>query len=198
MSDEADEQADDTQEKDSPQNDTGKVGVSRRTLLGGAAGIGIGSILGVGYAVLSDSTPGRTIEPVEPNDDGEATVGELHYILENSGPEHSQLDVTQVRYFGDDNTIKVSYRTGVRTVEEVQPQRQHVREVGQIVRMYATYVSQNGEKGAIVQAHIENPSEAANQPDGYVVRREWVQKFNSDEWSANRTLNKVLGTGYQD
>jgi len=67
-----------------------------------------------------------------------------------------------------------------------------------MTRMFAEYVSQNGEKADIVHAHIENPSEPANQPDGYLVRREWIKKFNSNEWGGNRVINKVLGSSYTD
>jgi len=185
-------------ENDPQSDDSGLLGVSRRTVVVGAAGIGLGSVLGVGYAVLGDSTPGRAVEPQEPDDDGEATLGELHYILENSGTENARLDVTEFRYYGDDETIEISYRTRADEVEDVPPQRQHVREVGQMVRMFATYVSQNGEKGDVISAHIENPSEPANQPDGYLVRREWVEKYNSGEWDGNETLNTVFGSSYTD
>jgi hypothetical protein len=174
------------------------IGVSRRTMVVGAAGIGLGSIFGVGYTVLGDSTPGRSVEPTEPDDDDEATLSEFHYILENSGAENARLAVTEFRYYGSDDTVEISYRTRAPEVEDVPPQRQHVREVGQMTRMYAEYVAQNGDEADVVHAHIENPSEPANQPDGYLVRREWIEKFNSGEWSGNRTLNKVLGSGYTD
>jgi hypothetical protein len=183
---------------DGNRRDDSTFSVSRRTLVVGAAGIGLGSVLGVGYTVLGDSTPGQAIDPQEPNDDGTATLGELHYILENSGEENSRLDITEFRYYSDDETIELSYRTRAPEVEDVPPQRQHVREVGQMTRMFAEYVSQNGEKADIVHAHIENPSEPANQPDGYLVRREWIKKFNSNEWGGNRVINKVLGSSYTD
>jgi len=198
MSEDDGESSSDGPPTGSESDDSGSLGISRRSMVVGAAGIGLGTVLGVGYTVLGDSTPDRSIEPAEPDDDGEASLGELHYILENSGPEHSQLDVTEFRYYGDDETIKVSYRTRADDVEDVPPQRQHVREVGQMTRMFSEYVAQNGEKGAVVHAHIENPSEPANQPDGYLVRREWAEKFNSGEWDANKTLNTVLGSGYTD
>ena len=200
MSEDDGEAAGESPGGDAAGGDDGSFGISRRTAVVGAAGIGLGSVLGVGYTVLgatNDSEP-QTIQPQEPNDDGEASLGELHYILENSGPEHAQLDVSEFLYFGGDDSIKVTYRTRAPDVEDVPPQRQHVREVGQMTNMFAEYVSQNGDDGRVVHGRIENPSEPANQPDGYLVRREWVEKFNSGEWDANRTLNKVLGSGYTD
>jgi hypothetical protein len=173
-------------------------GVSRRKVVAGAAGISLGSVLGVGYAVLNSSSPGRSVKAQEPNDDGEASLGELRYILENNGPEHSRLDISRFQYFSDDDNIEITYQTRAGSVDDVPPQRQHVREVGQMARMFAEYVSQNGEDGEVVHAHIENPSEPANQPDGYLVRRGWIKKFNSGKWSPNRTINKVLGSGYTD
>lgn len=190
----------DPSESDPGGDDGGSLGISRRTIVVGAAGIGLGSVLGVSYALLgdSDSNQTRTIEPEQPDDDGTATLAELHYILENSGTENARLDVTEFVYFPDDATVKISYRSRTGEVEDVPPQRQHVREVGQMVRMYAEYVAQNGDKADVVHAHIVNPSEPAEQPDGYLVRREWVQKFNSGEWDGNKTLNTVLGSGYTD
>lgn len=190
----------DPPDSDSVGDDSGRLNVSRRTLVAGAAGIGLGSVLGIGYAVLGGSDPEQTrsIEPEKPDDDGTATLGELHYILENSGAENARLDVTEFVYFPDDATVRVSYRSRTGEVEDVPPQRQHVREVGQMVRMYAEYVAQGGEKADVIHAHIVNPSEPANQPDGYLVRREWVEKYNSGKWDGNRTLNKVLGASYTD
>ncbi|GAA0274476.1 hypothetical protein [Halobacterium noricense] len=181
-------------------DDAGPLGISRRTMVVGAAGIGLGSVLGVSYAVLGGSNPDqtRTVEPAEPDDDGTATLGELHYILENSGAESGRLNVTEFVYFPDDSAVRVSYRTRAGEVEDVPPQRQHVREVGQMVRMYAEYVAQGGDEADVVHAHIENPSEPAEQPDGYLVRREWVEKYNSGEWDGNETLNTVFGSGYTD
>lgn len=200
MSEDDGSAATDPTESGPGESDSGSLDISRRTMVVGAAGIGLGSVLGISYTVLGDSERGqtRTVEPQEPDDDGEATLGELHYILENSGAENGRLDVTEFRYYGDDETIKVSYRTRADEVEDVPPQRQHVREVGQATRMFAEYVAQNGGDGDVVHAHIENPSEPAEQPDGYLVRREWVEKFNSGEWDGNETLNTVLGSGYTD
>ncbi|WP_353633725.1 hypothetical protein ABSL23_10690 [Halobacterium sp. NMX12-1] len=190
---------------DSPGSDGGDdstLGLSRRTIVVGAAGIGLGSVLGVGYAVLGGSNDGdqqtRTVEPEEPNEDGTASLAELHYILENSGAENARLDVTEFVYQRDEAAVRVSYRTRADEVEDVPPQRQHVREVGQMVRMYAEYVAQSGDEADVVHAHIENPSEPAEQPDGYLVRREWVEKYNSGEWDGNETLNTVFGSSYTD
>lgn len=190
----------DTPGSDSGGDDAGSLGISRRTMIVGAAGIGLGSILGVSYAVLggSESDQTQTVEPEEPDEDGTATLGELHYILENSGTENARLDVTEFVYSSDDATVRVSYQTRADEVEDVPPQRQHVREVGQMVRMYAEYVAQDGDEADVIHAHIENPSEPAEQPDGYLVRREWVEKYNSGEWSGNETLNTVFGSSYTD
>lgn len=190
----------DTAPAGSGDGDDSVLGVSRRTVVVGAAGIGLGSVLGVGYAVLggSDEPQNRSIEPKQPNDDGKASLAELHYILENSGAENARLDVTEFVYQPDEDAVRVSYRTRADDVEDVPPQRQHIREVGQMVRMYAEYVSQGGEKADVVHAHIQNPSEPAEQPDGYLVRREWVEKYNSGEWDGNETLNTVFGSSYTD
>ena len=172
--------------------------LSRRMFLAGLGGIGVGTVLGVGYGFLGNTEDGRAIEPTEPNEDGEATLAEFHYILENSGEESSRLDVTQFRYFPDDDVIYVTYQTAATTDGDVPPQRQHVREVGQMVRMFTEYVTQNGEKGAVVHAHIENPHEPSEQPDGYLVRREWVEQFDAGELSGSEIINQVLASAYTD
>ncbi|NIB99368.1 hypothetical protein [Halobacterium sp. R2-5] len=181
-------------------DDTGPLDVSRRTMVVGAAGIGLGSVLGISYAVLGDSDPNqtRTVEPTEPNEDGTATLGEFHYILENSGAENARLDVTEFVYSPDAAAVEISYRSRTEEVEDVPPQRQHVREVGQMARMYAEYVAQDGDEADVVHAHIENPNEAAEQPDGYLVRREWVEKYNGGEWDGTELLNTVFASGYTD
>ncbi|MUV59278.1 hypothetical protein [Halobacterium sp. CBA1126] len=185
---------------DAGADDGGVLDVSRRTMVVGAAGIGLGSVLGVGYTVLGDDEPGgtRTVEPEEPNDDGTATLAEFHYILENSGTEAARLDVTEFRYSPDADAVEISYRTRAGEVEDVPPQRQHVREVGQMARMYAEYVAQDGDEADVVHAHIENPHDPAEQPDGYLVRRDWVQKYNSGEWDGTKLLNTVFASGYTD
>ncbi|MCG1002951.1 MULTISPECIES: hypothetical protein [Halobacterium] len=200
MSEDDDSTPSDPPESAPEGDDEGPLGISRRTVVVGAAGIGLGSVLGVGYAVLggSNGNQSRAIEPEQPDEDGTASLGELHYILENSGTEGARLDVTEFVYYSDDDTVRISYRTRAGEVEDVPPQRQHVREVGQMVRMYAEYVAQGGDKADVIHAHIENPSEPAEQPDGYLVRREWVEKYNSGEWDGNKTLNTVFGSSYTD
>ncbi|MFW6003559.1 MAG: hypothetical protein ACOCPT_03970 [Halanaeroarchaeum sp.] len=183
---------------DPPADSGGGLPVSRRQLIAGIAGIGVGSVIGVGYALTGDSGAGQEIEPVEPDDDGEATLAEFHYILEESGPEEGRLDVTRFRYLEEDDVIAIDYRTGADEVDDVPPQRQHVREVSQVIRMFSEYVAQNGDRGRMVHAHIENPSEPAEQPDGYLVRREWVQQYNDGDLSGSDTVNKVLASGYND
>lgn len=183
-------------------DDGGLVGVSRRKLLAAGAGIAVGVGGGIGYSVLTRSKPGTAISPSEPNDDGEASLGELHYLLENQGDASVNLDVTDFRYFSDEDEIEVTYTTRAGSVEDVPPQRQHVREVGHLTRMYAIYVEQDGvegeAKGKRVHAQINEVVERVEQPDGYYVKREWVEKFNNGEWSANRMINTVLGAAYYE
>ncbi|WP_259517253.1 hypothetical protein [Halanaeroarchaeum sp. HSR-CO] len=187
-----------SQSADPSADSGGGLPVSRRTLIAGIAGIGVGTAVGVGYGLMGDSADGREIAPTEPNDDGEATLAEFHYILEESGPEEGRLDVTRFRFFDEEDVIAVNYRTRAKEVEDVPPQRQHVREVGQMIRMFSEYVAQNGERGSVVHARIDNPSEAAKQPDGYLVQREWIRQYNAEEFSGAEIVNKVLASGYFD
>jgi hypothetical protein len=173
------------------------LGVSRRTVVAAGAGIGLGAVLGGGYAVLGSSSPGRSIEPTEPDDDGEASLAELHYILENSGPEDARLDVTEFRYHGDDgdDLIAVTYDSRAASSEDVA--EQHLREVEQAMFMYSEYVRQDGnnsedEQGSVLVATISDP--APSQADGYEIHREWVRRYNSGQWSGSRTLSAILGT----
>ncbi|MFW5924224.1 MAG: hypothetical protein ACOCSP_01345 [archaeon] len=173
--------------------------LSRRLFLAGLGGIGVGTAIGVSYGFLgTDEEDGRAIEPEEPNEDGEATLAEFHYILENSGEENARLDVTEFRYFPDDDVIYVTYRTRASDDGDDPPQRQHVREVGQMVRMFTEYVTQNGKEGSVVHAHIENPHGPSEQPDGYLVRREWVRQFADGELSGSDIVNQVLASAYTD
>jgi len=185
-------------ETDGGGSDDDFFGVSRRTLVAAGAGIGLGAVLGGGYAVLGSSSPGRSIEPTEPDDDGEASLAELHYILENSGPEDARLDVTEFRYHGDDgdDLIAVTYDSRAASSENVT--EQHLREVEQVMFMFSEYVRQDGnnsgdeEQGSVLVATIADP--APSQADGYEIHREWVRRYNSGEWSGSRTLSAILGT----
>ena len=194
---------DDSTESESPSADENgdeyeSSFLSRRMFLAGLGGIGVGTIIGVSYGFFANTEDGRAIEPTEPNDDGEATLAEFHYILEHSGEESARLDVTSFRYFPDDDVIYVTYQTDATTDGDVPPQRQHVREVGQMVRMFTEYVTQNGEKGTVVHAHIENPHDPSEQPDGYLVRREWAEQFAAGDLSGSEIINQVLASAYTD
>ena len=160
--------------------------------------MGVGSAIGVGYALLGNEVKGRAIEPEEPNDDGEASLGEFHHILENAGAENGRLDVTEFRYFSEEDVIHVSYESQASEEGDNSFRRQHLREVGQVIAMFSEYVAQGGDQGKVVQTQIEQAGEITDLPDGYFVWREWVRKYEAGEWNDSRIINRVLESEYTD
>lgn len=171
--------------------------ISRRHIVGGVAGIAVGGVVGTGYALLGDDGGGgQSISATEPDDDGEASLAELHYILENSGPENARVNVTGFRYYEGDDVIEITYESSADSSDDVS--QQHLRELEQVMFMFAEYVRQDGnngdEQGSVLRATISNP--APSQAEGYEIRREWVRKYNADEWSGSRTLSVIVETEY--
>jgi hypothetical protein len=124
-------------------------GVSRRGLVAAFGGAGIGSLVGVAYfggflgggGGDGGASGPRQITATAPNDDGEASLAELRYLL---GPIESReftLDVTGFAY--EDGVVDLSYRSGAADQSGYDRWRYHLNELGQVAWSYGQYVAAN-------------------------------------------------------
>ncbi len=118
-------------------------GVSRRGLLAAGAGAAVGGGAGVLYfGGWLDGGGGSTqVEAQEPNADGQATLGELRYLLESWDGRPTTLDVTDFTY--EDGVVDVAYRSAAEDQSGYQRWRTHLTEVGHVLWSYAQYVDNN-------------------------------------------------------
>ena len=80
---------------------TDGASLTRRHVVVGAAGAAVGGAGGVAIfsdGLFSDAGGTSSIEKQEPNDDGEASLGELHWLLEENPQTEYTVDVTQGTY----------------------------------------------------------------------------------------------------
>jgi hypothetical protein len=123
-------------------------GVSRRGLLAAVGGAGVGGVAGVVYFgdVLGGGGGGGGDGPTEitaqaPNDDGEASLEELRYLLESVEEREYTLDVTGFTY--DDGVAGLTYRSGAREQSGYDRWLYHRNELGHVAWSYGRYVAAN-------------------------------------------------------
>jgi len=126
---------------------TDGASVTRRHVVVGAAGAVVGGAGGVAIfsdGLFSDSGGTSSIEKQEPNDDGEASLGELHWLLEENPQTEYTVDVTSFQYEGD--VIDVRYESRAKAQSGSDRWRWHLNELGHVIRSFATYVASDGPK----------------------------------------------------
>jgi len=129
-------------------------GISRRGLVAALGGAGVGGAAGVVYFgdVLgggggdggdgSGDADGPTeITGQAPDDDGDASLGELRYLLESYDDRQYTLDVTGFTY--DDGKVDLSYRSKASDQSGYERWRYHLNELGQVAWAYGQYVATN-------------------------------------------------------
>lgn len=152
----------------------------RRTVI---ATFGAGLL--AGCAGLDGSGTGaRTITPVEPDDDGTATLGELRYLLsDNEVDRYENLDVRRLVRRGD--TVELTYASTAADVNEF------VGEMGTVAALYAVYVGNGGTTDRLTVT-VEPSYEG--QPTSFAVETDWVRAYNNDTMSGQALVNRVLRT----
>lgn len=126
---------------------TDGASLTRRHVVVGAAGAAVGGAAGVAIfsdGLFSGSDGGTTVEKEEPNDDGEATLGELRWLLEEDPRTEYTVDVTSFKYQGE--VIDVRYESSAREQSGSDRWRWHLNELGHVIRSFATYVASDGPK----------------------------------------------------
>lgn len=119
--------------------------VTRRNVVVGGAGAVVGGVAGVATfsgGILGKSTGPRSVSKRAPDDDGEATLGELRWLLENHPESEYTIDVTAFEF--DDGVIDVRYESGAKTKSGTDRWKCHLNELGHVIDSFATYVASDG------------------------------------------------------
>lgn len=126
-------------------------GVSRRGLMAAVGGAGVGGVAGVVYFgdVLGgggggggDGGDGSTeITGQAPDDDGDASLAELRYLIESYEGRQYTLDVTGFTYA--DGSVDLSYRSAAAEQSDYERWRHHLNELGHVAWAYGQYVAAN-------------------------------------------------------
>lgn len=124
-------------------DDTG--GLTRRGLVAAVGGAGVGGTAGVLYFgdVLGGGGGGTTqITAQEPNDDSEASLGELRYLIESYEDSEYTVDVTSFTY--DGGVIDVRYESAAADRSGHDRWRRHLGELGHVAWAFGLYVQSDG------------------------------------------------------
>ncbi|MFT4957238.1 MAG: hypothetical protein ACI9PP_000329 [Halobacteriales archaeon] len=124
---------------------TDRASLTRRQVVVGGAGAALGGAAGVAIfsdGLFSNSDGTTTIEKEEPNDDGEASLGELYWLLEEHPQTEYSIDVTNFQYEGD--VIEVRYESKAIDQSGSDRWRWHLNELGHVIKSFGTYVAGDG------------------------------------------------------
>ncbi|WP_267639494.1 hypothetical protein [Haloarchaeobius amylolyticus] len=152
-----------------PQDDTS---ITRRRLLAGgaaAAAFGLAGCLG------GDSQ----VEPERPNDDGEGSLGELRWILE----EQYSMQVTSMT-FGD-GRVDLTYQSQATSRGESR------EEIGAVISAYGLIVAHDG-PSEVLRATIED--RFAEQATSYQIQASWVKRWRNGDMSDSLVAQRVFNT----
>lgn len=126
-------------------------GVSRRGLLAAAGGAGVGGVAGVAYfgdvfgggggGDGGDGSGQAEVTGRAPDDDGDASLAELRYLIESYDGRQYTLDVTGFTYA--DGSVDLSYRSTAAEQSDYERWRHHLNEVGHVAWAYGQYVAAN-------------------------------------------------------
>ncbi|QRY26359.1 hypothetical protein [Halobacterium sp. BOL4-2] len=121
------------------------------------------------------STTTTEITSTEPTDDGEATLGELRYFLED------RLDVETFQYDGTD--IIIEY------LQESKQRSDYVDSVSIVTFEFAAHVELGG---AGEQVTARTVDEFGDTETVYYIQRDWVVEYNQDEDVTDTDLLKKV------
>jgi hypothetical protein len=157
--------------------DGGGFDVSRRKMLVGGLGVFVGA--GVGATATFAMSDPNQIRAQEPNSDGEGTLGELRWILE----EKHGLSVTGMMREAD--TVRVAYESDASSRGESR------REIGAVISAYGLIVA-NGGPTEQLAADIERSF--TEQATSYQVQATWVKQWRSGDLSDSGIAQRVFNT----
>jgi hypothetical protein len=126
---------------------TDRASLTRRHVVVGAAGAAIGGVGGVAIfsdGLFADNGGARSVEIQEPDDDGEATLGELRWLLEEDPRTEYTIDVTSFKFQGE--VIEVRYESNAKSQSGADRWRWHLNEMGRVIQSFAQYVAADGPK----------------------------------------------------
>ncbi len=130
---------------DTDDGGTDERSLGRRHVVVGGAGAVVGGVAGVAIfsdGRFTDSDGTTTIEKREPNDDGEASPGELRWLLEDDPRTEYTIDVTSFTLEGD--VIDVRYESNATSQSGSDRWRWHLNEMGHVIKSFARYVASDG------------------------------------------------------
>jgi len=157
--------------------DDGGFDVSRRKLMVGGLGVFVGA--GAGATATFATSGSNQIRARKPNSDGEGTLGELRWILE----EKHALSVTSMVREAD--TVRVAYESDASSRGESR------REIGAVISAYGLIVA-NGGPTEQLSAEIERSF--ADQATSYHVQATWVKRWRSGDLSDSGVAQRVFNT----
>lgn len=157
--------------------DDGGFDVSRRKMLVGGLGVFVGA--GAGATATFAMSGSNRIRAREPNSDGEGTLGELRWILE----EKHGLSVTSMMREGD--TVRIAYESDASSRGESR------REIGAVISAYGLIVA-NGGPTEQLAADIERSF--TEQATSYHVQATWVKQWRSGDLSDSGVAQRVFNT----
>jgi len=137
--------------------------VTRRNVVVGGAGAVVGGVAGVAMfsgGILGKSTGSRSVSKQAPDDDGEATLGELRWLLEDHPDSEYTVDVTAFEF--DDGVIDVRYKSGAKSKSGTDRWKWHLNELGHVIDSFATYVASDGPNREWSNSGGRNSSESEN------------------------------------
>ncbi|WP_257300069.1 hypothetical protein [Haloarchaeobius sp. FL176] len=141
----------------------------RSVLAGGAAAL----------AGLAGCLGGNQVQKSEPDQDGEGTLGELRWILE----ETHGMSVTSMTY--SDEVVDLEYESQASDSAESRD------EIGQVISSYGLIIESDG-PSARLEASIADRFES--QAEEYHVEATWVEQWRAGEMSDALVAQRVFNT----
>lgn len=151
--------------------------VSRRKLLVGGVGLVVGA--GAGATATFATSGSDQVRAQQPNSDGEGTLGELRWILEEK---HALSVTSMVR---DEDAVRVTYESGASSRSASR------REIGAVISAYGLVVA-NGGPTRRLAATIDRSF--AEQATSYHVQASWVEQWRSGDMSDSGVAQRVFNT----
>ncbi|WP_256300192.1 hypothetical protein [Haloarchaeobius salinus] len=141
----------------------------RSVLAGGAAAL----------AGLAGCLGGNQVQKSEPNQDGEGTLGELRWILE----ETHGMTVTSMTF--DDEVVDLEYESSAGDRAESR------EEIGQVISSYGLIIDSGGPSSRLEASIAERFPEQAQE---YHVEASWVAQWRAGDMTDAVVAQRVFNT----